>query len=80
MEKSDIVIAVVVGLIAIAAIAGVVWLAFAGREALLTGNKLVNAGLTLWIANNLMSVILGIIVLSVALFGVVVYLTHFGMK
>lgn len=80
MAKSDIIVAVVVGITALAAIAGVIRLAFVGREALHTGNKLVNAGLTLWIADHLISAILCIIVLSVALYGVILYLIHFGVK
>ncbi len=80
MEKSDLIVGIIVGLVALAAIAGVIWLAFAGREALHTGNKLVNAGLTLWIADHLLGAILGIIILSVALWGVIVYLMHFGFK
>jgi ABC-type transport system involved in cytochrome c biogenesis permease subunit len=80
MEKSDLIVGIVIGILMLAAIAGVIWLAFAGREALHTGNKLVNAGLTIWIAQHLMSAIFGIIILSVALWGVIVYLMHFGFK
>ncbi len=80
MEKSDIIVGIVVGLIALGAIAGVIYLAFVGREALHTDNKLVNAGLVLWIADHLVSAILGIIILSVALWGIIVYLLHFGFK
>lgn len=80
MEKSDMIVGIVIGLVALAAIAGVTYLAFAGREALHTGNKLVNAGVVLWIADHLVSAILGIIILSVALWGVIVYLMHFGFK
>lgn len=80
MERSDIILAVVIILVALAAIVGVIWLAFVGREALHTDNKLVNAGLTLWIADNLIGVILGIIVLSAVLYGVILYLMHFGLK
>ena len=80
MEKQDIITGVVIGLAAIAAIVGVIWLAFAGREALSTGNKLVNAGLTLWIADHLLSAILAIIILSVVAWGIVTYLLHFGFR
>ena len=74
------IVGIVIGLIALGAIAGVVHLAFMGREALHTDNKLVNAGLTLWIADHLVSAILGIIIVSVALWGIIVYLLHFGFK
>jgi hypothetical protein len=80
MEKSDIIVGVIIGVLMLAAIAGVIWLAFAGREALHTGNKLVNAGLTLWIANNLMGAIFGIVIISVVVYGVILYLMHFGVK
>ena len=80
MEKLDIIVGIVIGLIMLAAIAGVIYLAFVGKEALHTDNKLVNAGLILWIADHLVSAILGIIIVSVALYGVVVYLMHFGFK
>jgi len=80
MEKSDIIVAVAIGAVALAAIVGVVRLAFAGRAALHTDNKLVNAGLTLWIADHLVGVILGIVLISVALFGVILYLMQFGTK
>ncbi len=80
MEKADLIVGIAIGLVALAAIGGAIWLAFAGREALHTDNKLVNAGLTLWIADHLVSAILGIIILSVALWGVIVYLMHFGFN
>jgi ABC-type Na+ efflux pump permease subunit len=80
MEKSDIIIGVVIGVVALAAIAGVIWLAFLGREALHTDNKLVNAGIILWIADHLVSAILGIIIISVVIYGVILYLLHFGFK
>jgi hypothetical protein len=80
MEKSDMIAGIVICLVALAAIGGVIRLAFAGKEALHTGNKLVNAGLTLWIAEHLLGVIFGIIILSVVLWGVIVYLMHFGTK
>jgi hypothetical protein len=80
MEKSDLIAGIVIGLLALAAIAGVIWLAFAGKEALHTGNKLVNAGLILWIANHLIGAIFGIIVFAIVVYGVVVYLMHFGLK
>jgi hypothetical protein len=80
MEKTDIIIGIVIGLITLAAIAGVIYLAFVGREALRTGNKLVNAGLTLWIAEHLLGAIFGIIILAVVLYGIIVYLVHFGFK
>ena len=80
MEKSDLIVGIVIGLVALAAIAGVIWLAFVGREALHTDNKLVNAGLVLWIADHLLSAILGIIIGSVVLWGIIVYLMHFGFK
>ncbi len=80
MERSDMIVGIVIGLVALAAIAGVIWLAFVGREALHTDNKLVNAGLTLWIADHLLGAILGIIIVSVVLWGVIVYLMHFGFK
>ena len=80
MEKWDIVVGIIIGLVALGAIAGVIYLAFAGKEALHTDNKLVNAGLILWIADHLLSAILGIIIVSVALWGIIVYLMHFGFK
>lgn len=80
MEKADMIVGIVIGVIALAAIAGAIYLAVAGKEALHTDNKLVNAGLFLWIADHLVSAILGIIVVSVALWGVIVYLMHFGFK
>lgn len=80
MDRSDIIVAVIVGIVALAAIAGVIWLAFVGREALQIGNKLVNAGIILWIADHLISAILCIIVFSVVLYGVILYLMHFGVK
>ena len=80
MEKSDMIVGIVIGVVALAAIAGVIWLAFAGKEALHTDNKLVNAGLILWIADHLLGAILGIVIVSVALWGVIVYLMHFGFK
>jgi hypothetical protein len=80
MARSDSIVGIVVGVIMIAAIVGVIWLAFAGREAMHTGNKLVNAGLTLWIAQNLIGVIFGIVILSVVVYGLIVYLMHFGLK
>jgi hypothetical protein len=80
MERSDIVVGVIVGAIMLAAIAGVIRLAMVGREALRTDNKLVNAGLTLWIAENLLGVIFGIVILSVVVYGIVLYLMHFGFK
>lgn len=80
MEKWDIIAGIVIGLVALGAIAGVIYLAFAGKEALHTDNKLVNAGLILWIADHLVGAILGIIIVSVVLWGVIVYLLHFGFK
>jgi hypothetical protein len=80
MEKSDIIVGVVIGVLMIAAIIGVIYLAFMGKEALHTDNKLINAGLILWIAEHLIGVIFGIIILSVVLYGVIVYLMHFGFK
>jgi hypothetical protein len=80
MEKSDIILGIIIGVLMLAAIAGVVYLAFAGREALHTGNKLVNAGLTLWIAEHLLGAIFGIVILSVVVYGVILYLMHFGFK
>ena len=80
MEKMDIIVGIVVGLVALGAIAGVIYLAFLGKEALHTDNKLVNAGLILWIADHLVSAILGIIIVSVALYGIILYLMHFGFK
>lgn len=80
MEKSDMIAGIVVGLLAIAAIAGVIHLAFTGKETLHTDNKLVNAGLVLWIANHLAGAIFGIIIAAVVLWGVIVYLMHFGLK
>jgi hypothetical protein len=80
MEKSDIIVGIIIGLLMLAAIAGVIYLAFIGKEALNTGNKLVNAGLTLWIAEHLLGAIFGIVILSVVLYGVIVYLMHFGLK
>jgi ABC-type Na+ efflux pump permease subunit len=80
MEKSDIIVGIVVGLLALAAIGGVIWLAFAGKEALHTGNKLVNAGLILWIANHLIGAIFGIILSAIVVYGLIVYLMHFGFK
>jgi uncharacterized membrane protein len=80
MEKSDIIAGIVIGLLAIAAIVGVVRLAFAGREMLSTGNKLVNAGLTVWIAEHLVGAIFGIVILAVVIYGVILYLMHFGLK
>ena len=80
MEKSDLIVGIIIGIVALAAIAGVIWLAFAGREALHTDNKLVNAGLTIWIADHLLGAILGIIIVSAALWGAIVYLMHFGLK
>lgn len=80
MEKLDMIVGIVIGVVALLAIAGAIYLANLGREALHTDNKLVNAGLVLWLANHLISAILGIIILSVALWGVIVYLMHFGFK
>lgn len=80
MEKADMIVGIVIGLVALGAIAGVIRLAFAGKEALHTGNKLVNAGLTLWIADHLIGVIVGILIAAVVLWGVIVYLMHFGFK
>ncbi len=80
MEKSDMIVGIIIGLVMLAAIAGVIYLAFLGKEALHTDNKLVNAGLIIWLANHLVSAILGIIIVSVALWGVIVYLMHFGFK
>jgi hypothetical protein len=80
VEKTDIIIGIVIGVVMLAAIVGVICLAFVGREALHTGNKLVNAGLTLWIAQHLIGAIFGIIILSVVLYGIILYLTHFGFK
>jgi hypothetical protein len=80
MEKSDIIIGIIIGLVALAAVAGVVWLAFMGREALGTGNKLINAGLTVWIAGHLLGVIFGIFIVAVVVYGVILYLSHFGLK
>jgi hypothetical protein len=80
MEKWDIIVGVIIGAVAIAAIAGVVWLAFAGREALGTGSKLVNAGLTLWIAEHLLGAIFGIFIIAVVVYGLILYLMHFGAK
>ncbi len=80
MEKWDIIVGIIIGLVALGAIAGVVYLAFVGREALHTDNKLVNAGLILWITDHLLSAILGIIIASVVLWGIIVYLMHFGFK
>jgi uncharacterized membrane protein len=80
MEKSDIIVGIVIGLLAIAAIVGVVRLAFVGKEMLSTGNKLVNAGLTLWIAEHLVGAIFGIVILAVVIYGVILYLMHFGLK
>lgn len=74
------IVGIIIGVVAVAAIVGVVHLAFVGREALQTDNKLVNAGLVLWIADHLVSAILGIVIVSVALWGVIVYLMHFGFK
>ncbi len=80
MEKADIIVGIVIGLIALCTIAGAIYLAYLGKEALHTDNKLVNAGLVLWLADHLVSAILGIIVCSVVLYGVIVYLMHFGFK
>ncbi len=80
MERSDIIVGIVISVVALAAIAGAIYLAFLGRQALHTDNKLVNAGLTLWIADHLVSVILGIILLSVVIYGLIVYLMHFGFR
>ncbi len=80
MEKSDLIVGIVIGLAALAAIAGAIYLAYLGREALHTGNKLVNAGVVVWLADHLLSAILGIVILSVVLWGLVVYLMHFGLK
>ena len=80
MEKWDLIVGIIIGVVALGAIAGVIYLAFAGKEALHTGNKLLNAGLILWIADHLLSTILAIVMLSVALWGVIVYLMHFGLK
>ncbi len=80
MEKSDMIVGIVIGLVALLAIAGAIYLAYIGREALHTDNKLVNAGLFLWIADHLVSAILGIIIASVALWGIIVYLMRFGFK
>ena len=84
MEKQDIIAGIIIGLAAIAAIIGVIWLAFAGRAALNqtlhTDNKLVNAGLTLWIADHLLGAIIGILLLAVVVWGLVTYLLHFGLK
>jgi hypothetical protein len=80
MEKSDLIVGIMVAVVMIAAIVGVVWLAFEGREALKTGNKLVNAGLTVWIAEHLLAAIFGIVILAVVVWGLIVYLMHFGLK
>ena len=80
MEKQDIITGIIIGLLAITAIVGVIRLAFAGRETLRSDNKLVNAGLTLWIADHLLGVIIGIVILAVVAWGLVTYLLHFGLK
>ena len=80
MEKTDMIVGIIIGLVALAAIGGAIYLAHLGREALHTDNKLVNAGLVLWIANHLVSAILGIIIVSGALWGLIVYLMKFGFK
>jgi ABC-type Na+ efflux pump permease subunit len=80
MDKTDIIIGIIIGAVALAAIVGVIILAFVGRETLHTGNKLVNAGLTLWIAQHLLAVIFGIFILAVVIYGIILYLTHFGFK
>ncbi len=80
MEKSDLIVGIIIGLVALAAIGGAIYLAFLGREVLHTDNKLVNTGLVLWLADHLLSAILGIIISSVVLWGVIVYLMHFGFK
>lgn len=80
MERADMIVGIVIGVMALAAIVGTIYLAFVGREALHTDNKLINAGLVLWIADHLVSAILGIIIVSVVLWGVIVYLMHFGAR
>jgi hypothetical protein len=80
MEKSDIIIGIVIGVAALAAVAGVIYLAFMGKEALSTGSKLLNAGLVLWIAQHLLGVIFGIFIIAVVIYGLILYLSHFGLK
>ncbi|MDR2953980.1 MAG: hypothetical protein LBV43_02755 [Prevotella sp.] len=80
MDKSDIILAAIMGLVALCTIGGAIYLAYLGREALHTDSKIINAGLTLWIADHLISIILGIIVFFGVLYGIILYLIHFGFK
>jgi hypothetical protein len=80
MSKSDIILAVIIGLVALCTIGGTIYLAYLGREALHTDSRIINAGLALWIADHLIAAILGIIVFFGVLYGILLYLIHFGFK